>query len=164
MTAAKHITQAELKKLLAYDPITGEWTWLSSGKGRRPDSRAGTMCGGYANIRINRRGYAAHRLAWLYMTGEWPTLDVDHENRIKTDNRWGNLRLATRAQNNANALKRSRNKSGFKGVTAFRQKWCAWIRADYKSIYLGLYDSPEEAHEAYLSAARERWGAFARGS
>jgi hypothetical protein len=115
------LTAAYVREILDYNPETGVFTWQKLPKFR--SDRTGKVAGcpddrGYIRIRINNHYYRAHRLAWLIMTGESPgALDVDHRNRNKSDNRWQNLRLATRAQNNANApYKPGSNKHGFKGV------------------------------------------------
>jgi hypothetical protein len=83
-----------------------------------------------------RRNYQASRLAWLYMTDSWPVGEIDHANCDRTDNRWANLRLATRSQNQANT--RPRAASGLKGAYPMRLKWQAKI----KRIYLGTFDTP----------------------
>jgi len=123
---------------------------------------AGSLNGvGYIDIGIDGKIYRASRLAWLYMTGEWPQKTVDHENLLKIDNRWENLREAGASKNGANRRKLKNNTSGFKGVAVNRGKWSASIRVGYKSIWLGRHDTPEEAHAAYMAAAKEHFGEFA---
>lgn len=97
------ITQSELKTLLHYCPETGLFTWLVSAGGARISSTAGTLCNdGYVQIQIAGIQYRAHRLAFLYMEGEFPPVIVDHMNRITDDNRWDNLRHSTHAENQQN--------------------------------------------------------------
>ena len=107
-----------LKEILSYDPETGVFTWLLT-KGR---SKAGAVAGsrhstGY--IIIGALGFLirAHRMAWAFTTGEWPTEEIDHINGVESDNRMANLRQASHQQNLYNTKMRSTNTSGFKGVT-----------------------------------------------
>ncbi len=81
------VTQAELKALLHYDPASGVFTWVA---GQRSGCVAGAMWKGYISVRIAGRNYQVHRLAWLYMTGEWPADEIDHKNTVRDDNRWTN--------------------------------------------------------------------------
>jgi hypothetical protein len=101
-----------------------------------------------------------HRLIVNAKNGE----DVDHKNIIGVDNRKCNLRKATRTQNNGNSRMPITNTSGFKGVSwdAPRQKWKAQISINNKNKYLGRFNTPEEAHEAYSKAAKEYFGEFVR--
>jgi HNH endonuclease len=114
-----HLTVEQLKELLNYNPETGLWTWIKARGRCAKGSFAGTMLDGYIMIYVDKVGYLAHRLAWFYMTNRWP-LEVDHKNTIKNDNRWDNLREATRSQNKFNVPALSNNTCGFKGV--FYQK------------------------------------------
>jgi len=158
----------QLRALLRYDATTGVFTWIVNRGGR---FRAGTVAGwltekGYIKIRIGGRDYKAHRLAWLYMTGCWPEHEVDHENTIRSDNRWDNLREATGAQNSRNRRKPVTNTSGFKGVSwnKITCQWQAVIHIDGKRVILGQFNSPEDAHQAYVAAASEHYGEFARAA
>lgn len=144
-----------LKELVNYDPISGVFTLAMS----RPGHRIGQICGardpqGYVRIKLDGRSYAAHRLAWLYVTGRWPDDEVDHENRNGMDNRWSNLRAATRGQNQQNRAIRKDNKSGFPGVTLcpVTKRWRARISKDRKQYFLGLFDDPAQAALAYRTA------------
>ena len=98
------------------------------------------------------------------MTGEWPTLKIDHKNNIRDDNRWENLREATQSQNIANAISSGRNKSGYRGVSymATSGAWGAWIKVNGKSRFLGRFASKESAHQAYCIEARKAFGEFAK--
>ena len=130
-----------------------------------PGTKAGTvLANGYVHIGFCRRYYKAHRLAWLLMTGSWPSALIDHVNGVKSDNRWSNLREATRTQNAANARLAVHNSSGFKGVSfhARRGRWQANIRTEGRYRYLGLFDTAEEAHAAYSREAKKHFGEFAR--
>jgi len=113
-----------------------------------------------------RKSYLAHRLAWLYVYGEWPGKNIDHENTIRTHNGVANLREATGTQNNVNIRLPIHNTSGFKGVSWANkyQKWRAAIQIKGKSIFIGHFDSPAVAHTAYLNRARELFGEFARAA
>ena len=159
------IMQEELKKLLKYDPMIGKFYWRTSKYKRRTDREAGSKdIRGYRNVRIWGILYLAHRLAWLYMTGVFPKGDLDHKNNIRDDNKYSNLREATKAENSRNACKSKRNSSGFKGVSEIKEygKYLARIMKDRKVIRLGLFDSPEEAFDAYKRAAKKYFGEFAR--
>ena len=159
------ITRERLHQVLSYDPETGGFTWRASGSGRRPDLRAGTITSqGYLGIQVDRRLYLAHRLAFLWMTGAFPSHDVDHRDMDRLNNRWPNLREATRAQNMMNGRARSNNATGFKGVTFLKPlgRYQARIRVSGEQRYLGLFDTQEEAHAAYRAAAEKHFGEFAR--
>lgn len=160
------LSAERLRELLHYNPETGDLTWITDLTNNvRAGDRAGTRNSKkYLQIRVGKRFYQAHRLAWLYMTGEWPAHHIDHINCIRDDNRWCNLRPASRTQNLANTKRYLNNTSGFKGVSFHRpsQKWLAQIRANNVFHYLGIYKTPEEAHAAYCSAATKLFGEFAR--
>lgn len=157
------IRNERLRELLHYDLATGVFTWRTR-TGRSAAGKAAGFAGtaGYWDISVDRRTYRAHRLAWLYVTGDWPAADVDHKNRDRGDNRWANLRAATRSQNNANMAVRSTH--GFKGATPVNGRWMAQTKYNGRQIYLGLFDTPEEAHAAYMAAAERLWGNFARAA
>jgi hypothetical protein len=152
------LTQERLKELLHYHPALGIFTWLV-----RAGSRAsvGKIAGSLDNkgyVRINLSGirYRAHRLAWLYMTGEWPTDQIDHINGVRNDNYWDNLREATNSTNMQNQRRAMRhNKTGFLGVTPYRRHFKAKIKLNGKTRVLGTFDRPELAYAAYLKAKRE---------
>ena len=165
------ITQLALKRLLTYEPDTGDFFWRAN---MSATARAGQIAGSihrqlrgqYRKIVIEGRDYQAHRLAVLYMTGAMPPSAIDHRDRDGLNNRWGNLRHATPSQNSANAKRPATNTSGFKGVTELKKygKWQAAIKKGGKSIYLGVFPTPEEAHDAYVAKARELFGEYARAA
>jgi hypothetical protein len=153
------MTQEELKQILFYCAITGHFTWLKTNSNR---TKCGTRAGcihpnGYRRIGINGKLYYEHHLAWLYHYGNLPIKQIDHINGDKTDNRIDNLREATHAQNQQNKGKAQNNTSGYTGVTfdKAKNKWKAAIYKDRKRYHLGYYDTPEEAHAAYLKAKAE---------
>jgi hypothetical protein len=160
------ITAQRLREVLNYDPETGVLTRLvrTARRIRIGDVAGNVDTRGYLRLEIDGRQYAAHRLAWLHMTGEWPPADIDHINGERTDNRWSNLRLATRAQNIRNSRRRSTNTTGFKGVSwqSARKKWVAAITVNGIKRSLGRFDCPAEAHAAYVRAAEKYHGEFAR--
>jgi hypothetical protein len=165
ITNERLLTAERLRRLLSYDPETGVFTWRSPGTGRRVSGIAGCLGGtGYWHINLDNRIYPAQRLAWLYQTGEWPAADIDHINRDRADNRWCNLRAATKSQNSSNRCADFNNTAGFKGVTWYkaRRKWQAMITVNGKHIYLGVFDTPHQAYANYCLAARKHHGDFAR--
>jgi hypothetical protein len=115
-------------------------------------------------IRVDRRNYLAHRLAWLYVHGCWPSAFIDHINLIPGDNRIVNLREATSGQNRANSRVGANSLSGIKGVTfiAKHNRWRATITAGGRKFYLGTYLAREDAAAAYAQAAAQHHGEFAR--
>ena len=146
------LTVERLKEVLHYDPETGIWTWLklTSTRSRiQIGSKAGCLDKdeGYIKIWIDNKGYKAHRLAWFYMTGEWPECEIDHKNTIRHDNRWDNLRKSSHGQNQHNRSRNRNNTSGYKGINFNKaaNKWMVRVMLNKKSIYLGIYDTMEEA-------------------
>lgn len=159
-------TAEELRAVLTYDQFSGIFTWLVTNSNRAVagKSAGGLNPDGYITIRVNRIGVPAHRLAWCWMTGEWPEMQIDHKDGIRSNNRWLNLRLATTEQNLHNSRPYPNSLSPLKGVThdKAKGKWMARIRCNYKRLYLGRFDTAEEAHDAYASKATELYGEFAR--
>lgn len=157
------VNQDAIKRLFSYDPETGHFTRLTGRSAGRIAQSLSTK--GYVRIRIGGRWYRAHRLAWLYMTGEWPLRQVDHRNYDRSDNRWRNLREATNAQNHINSKKLTTSKSGFRGVHRHRAsaKFSARIKVNGKQRHLGCFDTATEAAAAYDVAAITAHGVeFAR--
>ena len=159
------LTADRLRHLLHYDPDTGVFTWLRPNpnwKQGRTGMRAGCFhkSSGYCAIKIDSRGYRAHRLAWLYVYGEWPKEELDHVNCDKSDNRIANLRGASRHQNLANAPAWGKNLKGTDQLPGGR--WRAKMCVKYKQITIGIFDTEIEAHEAYLHEVKKLYGEFAR--
>jgi hypothetical protein len=157
------ITHERLKDVLHYDPDTGAFTWART----RPKAPQGRSAGcikpdGYRYIKIDKYAYLAHRLAWLYVHGEWPNLGLDHVNRIRSDNRFCNIRQATVSQNGANCS--HKNPLGLKGVQfikgAIKNPYAARIVFQRKTHYLGTFPTKEMAHEAYKKASERVFGQF----
>ena len=160
------ITAERLREVLNYNPDTGVFRWRVVLSNR---VRLGQVAGNYDKgrwiISIDNRGYFAHQLAWLWMTGGFPHFEIDHIDGDSTHNRWFNLRKGDRQKSSANTKRYRNNTSGFKGVTwdADRSKWMAQIHPNGRHIHLGRFDTPEEAHEAYMAAAIKYFGEFASG-
>lgn len=157
------LTHEYLLSRLSYDPETGVFLWLAyASRPKQWHTRyAGKPAGsknfdGHVVINLDGVSHYAHRLAWFYVTGEWPTTTVDHEDRDRSNNRWGNLREATPRQQRQNTEARV----GVKGVRRVWNKWAAQIKHKGRSRYLGLFSTIEEASAAYDAAARELHGEF----
>lgn len=164
-SSTEALTAEALRQCLSYDQETGAFIWRETGKGRNLDLIAGTITDqGYRKIMVDQRLYRASRLAWLYMTGEWPKHFVDHINMSRNDDRWSNLREVTNGQNMANQGKPKHNTSGLKGVSwdSGRRKWAARLGVNNRSFNLGRFDCPAAAHLAYVVASDEHFKTFAR--
>ena len=153
--ATASLTQERLMSLVSYDAETGVFTWRITRRNCKTGAVAGSLLKGYVRISIDSKIYAAHRLAWLYTHGCWPSNEIDHINRVRNDNRLCNLREATRELNTQNANVRVDSPYGIRGVTKhkYSNKYRARIQANKKAMLLGLFDTPEEAAAAYAAAA-----------
>lgn len=158
------LTFDRVNSVLEYEPETGIFRWKVKLSDRSPVGKAagGHAVCGHWRIRVDGHYYMAHRLAWLLMTGDWPPTEIDHKNRVRDDNKWGNLRCCTHSQNLANANRRSDNSTGFKGVRfdPVLKKYRAVSYKDGKQIYAGIFDDPEAAFEAYRRKSLEIHGEF----
>jgi hypothetical protein len=153
------LTQARLKELLTYDPETGDFFWIANPRRRAlPEgNKAGTTneSRGCRQIGINQRFYRSHRLAWLYMTGEWPKHEIDHIDGNPSNNCFSNLRDVPRGVNQQNIRKPLKNNSvGYLGVKKVNNRFAARLWANKVQHHLGYFATPEEAHAAYLIAKR----------
>lgn len=143
--------------MLHYNPQTGVFTWLQAESIR---VRAGTEAGatpsprGYRRIQIDKVRYYAHVLAWFYMMGTWRPDEIDHKDRDGLNNRWNNLRLATRKQNNENKMQYRRKNPGVKGVYQSGSKWYASIMHNKTQHYLGTFETLAEAQVARRAAEK----------
>lgn len=169
------ISQAYVKEAFDYDPDTGVATWrvrpmhhFNTEHGWRTANGkyAGQPCAhligcGYARIKLNGRQYKLHRLVWLWSHGTLPKV-IDHINGVKTDTRLCNLRAATTAQNVRNSKKQSGTLSKLKGVTYHHRGgcWQAQIQHNYQYVYLGSFNTEQEAHNAYCEKGRKLFGQF----
>lgn len=160
-----------LREVLDYDPSTGILKWrFRTSPNAKLDEPAGTIAkSGYRKIRLDDVYYTASHLAWFHYYGMVPAGIIDHVNGDKTDDRIENMRLATASQNSMNQGRNGNNTTGFKGVAVFNKpgeptRYRALIRAGGKRHFLGTFDTPEAAHEAYCMAAKEMHGEFARTS
>lgn len=160
------LTHKELLRLVSYDPNTGSFSAnvargsLSAGRVISVDPEKN----GYVRLRVNGKGYLAHRLAWFYTHAVWPPVQIDHINCDKQDNRICNLRLATSSQNHGNRMKPKGYSAPLKGAhwNRFRNYWQSYIRVNGKSFFLGRFETAIEAHNAYAAAAKKHFGKFAR--
>lgn len=149
----------DVRKLISYDPETGEFQWVARRRGVRLDAPPGTRHpDGRLEIALCGKRHKAARIAWLLMTGEWPKHNIDHISGDPSDDRFVNLRdIPTKAniQNQVRA-QRSNRSSGLLGVTHRKNgKWQARLLVDGKNTNVGTFDTAESAHQAYLAAKRQ---------
>lgn len=158
----------KLKQLLRYDPATGDFWWIARRSGARLDRPAGCISrsNGHRLITIDGVIYLAGRLAWLYMTGAWPEHEVDHRDLDPSNNRWLNLRQATRSQNKGNSGLSKANTSGFKGVSfdpgTGTKPWRARVKFQGRSYCAGRHMTKEAAKASHDQLAAKLFGGFAR--
>lgn len=150
------LTQARLKELLHYNPDTGVFTRLvaTSNFIKVGDIAGASHNRGYICISVHSKPYLAHRLAWLYMTGQFPSKQIDHVNGVRNDNRFINLRQCTQYENDQNRVSRKNTTSKYIGVSwnNERRKWRATININGKQKHLGRFETEEEALSAYIEA------------
>lgn len=151
------LTAQRARELLSYDPETGNLYRLISSGGRK----AGTIAGnrksdGRIQISLDDKNYKAHRVIWLMVTGEWPKFEIDHIDGNPSNNAWSNLRDIPHMLNLQNRVK-SPNGSAIPllGVVRNRKRFGAQIKVDGKRVWLGTFDTPEEAHSVSLDAKRK---------
>lgn len=165
----KFLSHERLLEAVYYCPDTGVFTWRISTPGRLAGRVAGSRkdCKyassenadhRYPKICIDRKTHKLSRLAWFYMTGEWPQLLIDHINRDTWDDRWLNLRLATPSQNACNRKKKS--KSGVHGVALISGRWCAEVVANGEKVK-AYFDDIGDAISWRDARAKQMHGAFA---
>ena len=151
------LTQQQIQTALCYDSDTGVFTWKkpTSNRVRVGDVATCLNSHGYLRIGLFGKRYLAHRLAWFYIHGVWPTHEIDHINRNRTDNRIANLRESTREENALNVGARLTNSSGIKGVSWDKvcKRWRVQLRIKGKQTYVGVFKTKEEAAIAYQKVA-----------
>lgn len=147
-----------LKDILHYDSESGVFTRKVTTGNR---SKAGVAVGsddmyGYKTVRILKKSYKLHRLAWFYVHGQWPKGDIDHINGARSDNRIANLRDVSRKVNLQNQRKAqpSNKSTGILGVYPVGQRFMAKISIDNRCVSIGTYDTAEEAQKAYIDTKR----------
>lgn len=140
------ITQTELKEKLKYCPITGIFEWIGKNKGKK----VGSFNGQYLRVSLNKKEYLLHRLAWLYVYGDFPKNQIDHINGLKQDNRISNLRDVLPRQNSQNLNIHREGK--LVGCYYKNGKWHAQIRVEKERYFIGIFNSQQEASEAYFNA------------
>lgn len=142
-----------VRDLLEYDPTSGKIRWITSRGNLVAGSEAGGVGpDGYSRVKIDGATYLTHRIVWLLVTGRQPDEYIDHIDRNRSNNSWSNLRQATKSENHQNSSLYKNNKVGLTGVCRKGGRFKAYIWANKKSINLGVYDTPNEAYAAYLSA------------
>lgn len=153
------LTAERLRTLLSYDPETGAFTRLCRMSSNAPDgARVGSENGqGYLRVKVDGRNYRLQRLAWLHVHGRWPAGEIDHINRVRSDNRLSNLRDVGRTENmrNSAVLDRLRvlDPTKTRGVKKLFNRWQARIKDAGQSRFLGSFKSHDEARDAYVAAA-----------
>ncbi len=165
MKYKNYLTEEYIRSILSYDSKKGNLKWEET----RGSIKAGRIAGsrhhtGYIDIKIDRKMYRAHRIAWLLMTGKWPKDQIDHRDGDRSNNKWDNLREADYNKNSHNQSMAKNNASGYKGVYLAKgyEKWVAQIRVNYKKIHLGYFGDKESAAKAYNEAALNYFKEFAK--
>lgn len=163
------LSPERLREVLAYDAGTGVFSRRLKAGGHKPGDRVGCVrdkngSHPYLVVMVDYVLYRAHRLAWLYVHGEWPAINIDHINGDTLDNRIANLRPCNQQQNNGNQRRAKNNTSGFRGVSfkADKRKWKAYIVVANKQRHLGYFDNAEAASAAFKDEAIKVFGEFAR--
>lgn len=155
------LTAERLREVVRYEPETGDFYWLVQRGRMKAGQKAGsTRKDGRRVLRIDNGLYLLYRVAVLYMTGSWPSGEVDHENTDHKNNAWRNLRPATRHQNSLNTKVRKDNRVGLKCVqwSKYHKKYVATFRGKF----IGYFNTPELANAAYFEAAQKADPIFAR--
>lgn len=159
------LTRDRLRHAVEYDAETGIFIWRTPRQGIQVGAVAGSVDskGGYVRFMLDGRHRLAHRMAWLHVHGEQPPGAIDHINRVKTDNRICNLRIATTQENAWNRGVSKNNTSGFKGVTMDPRtgRWKSVCDSGGRHWFLGTFDTKEDAAHAYDRFITRFGGEFA---
>jgi len=159
----KRPTAKRIRFLFDYNPDTGILTRRVTAGGQMRGDKVGCINDwGYIKVKVDQGTYQAHMLIWVWMTGKWPRKLVDHKDTDAANNKWNNLRLATRQQNSCNRKTKCDNVSGLKGVSKRKDGYVAVINTRGVYRYLGYFKDPNEAHAVYCAAAKKYFGEFAR--
>lgn len=151
-----------LRDLFLYEPDTGYLIRRKSIKMVKAGDIAGCVrAGTHRFVKVDSKAYAEHRICWALYYGEEPSGMIDHVNGNHGDNRITNLRIATFNQNQWNTKRRIDNTSGYKGVFNKNGRFQAYINCNGKRHHLGCYSTAEDAHRAYVDAAKRLHGEFA---
>lgn len=153
----KELTADRARALFAYDPESGRLAWkIARGRVRAGASVSCVSSDGYLLVRVDKQLFLAHRIIWLLQMGEWPSLQVDHKNGVRLDNRWSNLRELNNTENVQNQRRAHvKNKTGLLGATIRGNRFSAQIKTEGVGVHLGYFGTAVEAHEAYVNAKRE---------
>ena len=158
MNPSEPPTPERVREVLRYTKSTGVFTWLVTRSHAVAGSRAGTITTqGYRQIGLDGGSYRASNLAWLYVTGSWPKHEIDHKDRDQSNDRWKNLRAATRKQNCENNGLRKDSSTGVRGVHLFKRtgRWTAYINHNGKRYHLGYFIKKADAQKERMKAERE---------
>lgn len=167
MSKLSDLSIDDVQRALDYDPQIGNFTWKQRPASDFATKRAASIfkthfegkpaltcigVNGYQEGRLKGVGITGHRVAFVLMTGEWPSDQVDHINGNRSDNRWCNLRSASQAVNSRNMAMPSRNTSGRIGIhfDSKRKKWVAQGRAEGRHYNLGRFETMEAAVTARM--------------
>lgn len=153
-----------VKEFFIYDPISGELSWKRRKGPAMPGDKPPHRKDGYIQVGFDSKMILGHRIMWFLSYGYWPTTDIDHKDGNPWNNRLDNLREAEHWQNISNQKLHRDSTTGFKGVSKSRQgdRFRARILLDGKELGLGVFDTAEEAHAAYMVAATAARGEYAR--
>ena len=171
MKAVNDLTANYVRSILRYDTETGEfyWLWRSDAPLRWNRRFAGTLItnkfkNGRVRIGINYKAYLGSRIAWLYVTGEWPKEHIDHKDTDKSNTKWINLREANTSKNGANQKLSQRSTTKLKGVSWHKagENYRATMTLNGASLHLGSSSCPAAAHFMYVIAADKAFKEFAR--
>lgn len=162
-----NISHQRVRDLLDYDEETGVFTWRQRVGNVAAGTRAGSILScNRRQLEVDGISIKTSRLAWFYVTGEWPSRNLDHKDCNSLNDAFQNLRECSQTQNQGNRRRPSNNSSGYKGVhyCNTNKTYLARVRFKGKCFCLGSFDDPEKAHAAYVAKARELFGEFARAA